>query len=104
MPTPLPATATVIRQIRRMRTQRGMSAAAMAAALTANGYTVGRASLANQEIGRVQTIPVDLVVAAAKVFNVTVGELLEDTPCSACGGEPPTGFTCNICGAGTRED
>lgn len=101
MPEPLPVTATAIRRIRRMRTQRRMSAAALAEALTANGYPTSRAVLANQDCGRVQTIPVDLVAAAAKVFGVTVAELLEAAACSACGGEPPEGFTCNTCGRKT---
>ncbi|WP_158719328.1 hypothetical protein [Streptomyces sp. NBRC 110035] len=80
-----------------------MSAAALAEALSANGYPTTRAVLANQDCGRVRTVPVDFVVAAARVFGVTVGELLEDIACSVCRGEPPEGFTCNTCGT-TRED
>ena len=102
MREPLPVSARVIASVRRMRKARGMSAQATADAITANGYLLRRGQLANQECGRIQTITVDQVMAAANAFGVSVSDLLE--ACSACQGAPPKGFTCNTCGTGTRED
>jgi len=99
-PPQMPVSAGVIARIRACRKVRGMSVQALADAITADGYKVQRSTLANHESGRHQTVPADLVYAAARVFGVPVGALFDDAPCSTCGGEPPAGFTCNACGAG----
>ncbi|HET6355998.1 helix-turn-helix transcriptional regulator [Streptomyces sp.] len=98
---PLPVSAAVIARIRRHRQARKMSAQTLADAITANGYHLQRATLANQEAGRAQTIPIDLIAAAAKVFGLPITALLEDVACGTCGGKPPRGFACITCGAGT---
>lgn len=100
---PYPVTAVVVRQLRRMRIQREMSAAALAEVITACGYAVGRGVVTNHELGRVQAANIDFVAAAAKALGVSITELLEDTPCEGCAGSPPSGFTCNRCGS-SRED
>ncbi|MFF8482311.1 helix-turn-helix domain-containing protein [Streptomyces antibioticus] len=99
-PQQLPDSAAVVARIRNYRKAQGISAQALADAITADGYRCLRSTLANHEGGRHQTIPVDLVCAAARVLGVPVAVLLSDTACSVCDDEPPRGFTCNACGAG----
>lgn len=96
---PYAVTAVVVRQLRRLRIQRGLSASALAEAITASGHAAGRGVITNHELGRVQAATIDFVVAAAKALGVSLAELLEDTPCEACAGAPPVGFTCNRCGS-----
>jgi transcriptional regulator with XRE-family HTH domain len=96
------ATADVVSRIRAYRRARGMSARLLAEQITATGYPISRAVLANQEAGRVETIPVDLVAAAAQVLGLHIAELFEGGPCPTCGGTPPVGFTCNACGETRR--
>lgn len=99
-PPQMPVSAGVIARIRAYRKARGMSTQGLADAITADGYHCLRSTLANHEGGRHQSLPVDLVYAAARVLGVPVGALFEDVPCSVCSGAPPSGFTCNACGAG----
>ena len=99
-PQQMPVSADVMARIRGYRKAQGMSVQALADAITANGYRVQRSTLANHEGGRHQTLPVDLVCAAASVLGVPVAALLSDTRCSACNDNPPRGFTCNACAAG----
>lgn len=90
----------VIDRIRQTRQSRGMSVQQLADAITARGYRIGRSSLAEMEIGRKVTVPVDLVLIAAQVLAVPVSRLLPAPPdCRTCKGRPPIGFTCNQCGA-----
>ncbi|WP_326797479.1 helix-turn-helix domain-containing protein [Streptomyces sp. NBC_01808] len=90
--------ADVIARIRAYRIGRRMSAQKLADAITAAGYPITRAVISNQETGRVGTIPVDLVVAAAQVFGLSIAEMFEGGPCPTCAGRPPAGFTCKACG------
>lgn len=99
-PPQLPVSAGVVARIRGYRKERCMSVQALADAITARGYPCQRSTLANHEGGRHQTIPADLVFAAARVLGVPIGALFHDAPCSVCSGQPPAGFTCNACGAG----
>lgn len=101
MPAPLPESARVIARIKYLRKQRGFSAQALADAITAKGYDVSRVSVSSQEAGRVQAISVDQVVAASKVFDMPIVNLLECSTCSN-GGDAPPGFACIACGAGSR--
>jgi transcriptional regulator with XRE-family HTH domain len=96
-------TADVVARIRAYRKARGMSARQLAEAITAAGFPISRAVLANQENGRVETIPVDQLAAAAQVFGLFISELFEGGPCPTCGDAPPPGFTCNSCGTEARQ-
>ncbi|WP_424862135.1 helix-turn-helix domain-containing protein [Streptomyces sp. MMS24-I29] len=95
--------ADIIARIRAYRVGRRMSAQQLADAITAAGFPITRGVIANQENGRVETIPVDQVVAAAQVFGLHAVELFHGDPCAACAGLPPEGFTCNTCGTGGTE-
>ncbi|MGW4648065.1 helix-turn-helix domain-containing protein [Kitasatospora sp. NPDC004289] len=99
--TTQPTSAEVIARIRRHRLADGMSAQALADALTANGHPIARSTIAKQETGKATAITVDQVVATAQVFKIPPEALLSDMPCAICEGEPPAGFACNLCGAGT---
>lgn len=92
--------ASVVARIRLARRQRGMSVQALAEAITACGFQISRVSIAKAEAGIRETIPVDLVVHAARVLSVPVVRLLvDDAWCSHCNDAPPTGFVCKECGA-----
>lgn len=82
------------------RRGRGMSAQALADAITARGYEVHRATIAKIENGIKETVPVDVVVHAARVLQVPVLRLLVDSEwCGHCHDAPPAGFACPECGA-----
>lgn len=101
MKTMFATSAAVTIRMRRYRLERGWSVQKLADAITAAGYRVERSVLANQEAGRKQTVPVDLVVIAALVLDIPVQHLLADAPCRHCQDAPPPGFTCNSCGEAT---
>ena len=87
--------------VRDIRTRRGWSAAELARRVTDAGFPVTREVLTNTET-RSQYVTVDLLVGLAAAFNMKPSELLESDFCRQCGGEPPVGFECTICGAGRR--
>lgn len=92
--------AAVIARIRRARRASGMSAQALADAITARGYKVSRETLAGAENGLRATVSVDLAVHAAQVLAVPVVSFLTDQPwCERCNNNPPPGFVCKECGA-----
>lgn len=98
--SPEEVTAEVIARIRRVRRERGVSAQALADAITARGHKVSRETLAGAENGFRATISVDLLVHAARFLNVSPARLLSDGPwCAACNDSPPPGFICKECGA-----
>lgn len=95
-----PISRDVIARIRQARQSRGLSVQRLADRLAERGYPIGRTNLAEMEIGRRTTVPVDLVVHAAQVLAMPVARLLPPPPgCGHCKGRPPAGFTCNRCGA-----
>ncbi len=72
---------------------------------------VTASALANIETGRRlpdgrrrRHVTVEELLLFARVMGVTVDKLLDPTPdCEACQGQPPAGFTCNACSAGSPE-
>jgi transcriptional regulator with XRE-family HTH domain len=87
-------------RIHAARKMRGVTAQALADAITGRGYAAHRATIAKIENGIQEKVPVDVVVHAARVLQVPVLSLLSDGPwCSACGDDPPVGFACRSCGA-----
>lgn len=98
--SPEEVTAQVIARIRRVRRERGLSAQALADAITERGHKVSRETLAGAENGFRATISVDLLVHAARILKVSPAQMLSDGPwCNACCDDPPEGFACKSCGA-----
>lgn len=92
-------------RIKRARKGRGFSAQALADAITARGYAVHRATIAKIENGIKETIPIDIVVHAARVLQVPVLRLLVNSEwCGHCHDDPPVGFACPECGASARRE
>lgn len=84
-----------------LRKLQGVSAQTLADRMTAQGFHVIRSVIANGETGRVRSMSVDFASHAARALGLTLAELLtEPAECKACKGEPPAGFTCNMCGTG----
>ena len=76
-----------------------MSVQNLADKITAQGYPISRAQIANCETGRVRDMPVDFADHAARALGITLVHLItEPAYCQSCKGEPPAGFTCNACG------
>lgn len=92
--------AAVAVRIHAARKSQGMTAQALADAITAKGYGVSRTVIAKIESGVRETVPVDVVVHAAQVLHVPVLRLLATVPwCTCCNDTPPGGFSCLACGA-----
>lgn len=95
--------AEVIDKIRALRKMQKISAQTLADRISAAGWPVSRAQVANYENQRANTLPLDFVVYAAEALGTTVHALLtEDVVCPGCAGAPPAGFTCNTCGTSTE--
>lgn len=84
-------------RIRAFRKTRRITGEVLAARLTKAGYPITRSVLANYENGRFRTVPLDLVVAAMKVFDVNFGEFMLGPLCGTCLDKPPLGFNCRTC-------
>jgi len=96
---PSPLSAELIAKVRTLRKIQKMSAQRLTDAMTADGFPIQRSVLANMESGRVATVSVDFLAAAAKVLGTDLWTLLtQPVSCPQCKGEPPAGFTCNACG------
>ena len=95
-----PLSAEVYAKIRRLRKLRDLSGQELAARMTAQGYPTSRSQIANAENGRVREMSIDFGDHAARALGTTLAGLLAGlSGCPTCKGEPPTGFTCNSCGA-----
>ncbi|MFJ2004779.1 helix-turn-helix transcriptional regulator [Streptomyces chartreusis] len=100
-----PISAEVIARLRALRRIRKVSAQVLAERMTAAGYPIKRSVIANLESGRRAEVSVDHLVAAAEALGTTAEAILSGPmpTCPTCKGEPPTGFTCNTCGANGAE-
>lgn len=103
---PGPAAQRVGQHLKRLRKQAGISQAE-AGRLIAEQRGVptwSRQAINAAERGD-RAWTADDMVALAAAFGVTPGSLFEPIPtCANCFGLPISGFTCNTCGTGTRED
>ena|SRR5687768_1354578 len=84
-------------RIRAFRKTRRITGEALAAKLTQAGYPITRSVLANYENGRFKTVPVDMVVAAMKVYDVGFHAFMTGPLCGTCSDRPPLGFLCQTC-------
>lgn len=71
-----PLTQYIVEQVRRLRRERGMSAAQLAAAVAARGVPCRRGTIATLEIGRREHIRVDELLAFAAALEVPVSLLI----------------------------
>lgn len=85
------------KRIRAFRKTRHITTEQLAAALTKNGYPTTRSVLANIENGRFRTVPIDLVVAAMRFFEVSLGGFMNGPLCNDCNDKPPSQFICKTC-------
>jgi transcriptional regulator with XRE-family HTH domain len=94
----------VAARVRTLRGIRGWSAQRLADTLTAAaGHPTSRASIAAMENGFRRWVTVDELFAFAAVFDTTIEQLTGDDPvCPTCKDEPPAGFVCLNCGAGSK--
>ncbi|MFD5566605.1 helix-turn-helix domain-containing protein [Streptomyces cadmiisoli] len=92
------------RNIKRLRTARGLSGRRLAALVQERGFRFNHSSLSRMELGinakgGQRAVTVDELVAVASVFGVEPQELLTEPKCVACFDAPPLGFACRSCGA-----
>jgi transcriptional regulator with XRE-family HTH domain len=96
---PSPLSADLIAKVRTLRKLQNLSAQRLADLLTEDGFPIKRSVLANMEGGRVATVSVDFLDAAARALGTDLVALLtQPVACPKCQGTPPAGFTCNTCG------
>ena len=93
----LPVSEKAADRLRAIRKVRGISVEELANQLTAFGYTATRATLTNIENGRYRAVPIDLIVAAMKYFNMNFSAFMQGPLCSGCKDDPPQNFICQLC-------
>lgn len=94
-----PLAAELYAKIRTLRKLRRMSVQKLADQMVAQGYKITRSQAAAGELGFRQAMPIDFADHAARALGITLVELLtQPAVCQGCKGEPPAGFTCNVCG------
>jgi transcriptional regulator with XRE-family HTH domain len=101
MNEPDPATLFLGRRVREIRHARTLSQAALSDRLRELGSPLGRTAVVHLETGKRETVTVQEMLALAQALDVPPTALLADMSCSTCWGAPPTGFSCNACGAST---
>lgn len=91
-----------LRRTLHLQRQHRLTSRDYAALLGGQGFAIGavKIRLQNSSISQVQCTRVKLeqVVAAARVFGVSVEFLVGLTPCEVCADKAPAGFTCSLCG------
>lgn len=95
----------ILTLMRQLRKRRGWTMEHLAKEVRANGYEITGVNLNNYESRagrRPGSLSVDLLVALARAFGMSAGELIDAASgdCGRCGGDPPAGFICANCGAG----
>jgi transcriptional regulator with XRE-family HTH domain len=97
-----PITARVVEALTAARRQLKVSAQELADRMTDAGYPIKRAVIANLETGRREEVSVGYLAVAAQVLGVDAAAILRRAaPCPQCANDPPAGFACRTCGAGT---
>lgn len=98
-----PPSASVARNIKRLRRIRGWTAADLAREVTASGVPWIRQVVSCVENGR-RRITVDELAALGAAFGVEPWSLTGTPRCRACNGAPPAGYACLTCGEGRATD
>ena len=93
----LPVSSQFAERLRSFRKARKLTAEKAAAGITQHGYRIERHTIAAVEAKSVKTVPIDLVVAAARFFGTTVNGFFSGPVCATCSDAAPPGFTCNMC-------
>lgn len=97
-----PITVRVVRELTALRRQAKVSAQELADRMTAAGYPIKRAVIANLESGRRAEVSVGHLAIAAQVLGADAAAILRRAaPCPQCANDPPAGYACRTCGAGT---
>lgn len=92
------ASQAFVQRVRKLRQDRGWSAARLTGAIREAGYPIGEQTIRKQET-MLPIISIDQAVVVARVFGVPLETLTSQLSCSTCLDAPPRGFTCNACGA-----
>ena len=92
----------VVAYVDRLRKSRGLSIDKLAIMMTDAGYPIAYATLAQRLARRSSALILDEAHALAFALGFTVDELIvaSTAPCPRCGGSPPAGFLCGLCGSG----
>ena len=97
MPEILPVSSEFAERLRALRKTRKFTAERAAAGITRHGYRIERHTIAAIEAKNVKSVPIDLVVATAQFFGMTINGLFTGPMCAGCSDAPPHGFTCDVC-------
>lgn len=87
----------VAERLRDFRKVRRITGDQFARGLTINGYPMTRPNWSAIENGRTKSVPLDLVVAAARFLKVPLGQLFDGPLCGTCNDDPPVRFICRTC-------
>lgn len=92
-----------VRNMRRLREQKGWSTENFCAELKERGHDISRSVLVNLENSRRSTLTLDEAIAIEETLNTSLSWLCDfDGPaCSHCGDNPPGGYACLVCRADT---
>jgi transcriptional regulator with XRE-family HTH domain len=97
-PETLPVSAAVIRTVRKLRKDRGLTAAQLAGLMCDVGYSISRTALAQAESGQRKEVSIDWVWAVSSALNVPIKNIIYGPDCTKCSDAPPPGYSCNACG------
>lgn len=86
----------LIKRIFNLRTRRGWSNAVLSERFAEVGYAMSPQALSKQHLHN-STVSIDQAVATARVFGISIEELISEG-CGTCGDVPPVGFACCSCG------
>lgn len=90
-------------RIRAFRKTRRITGDQCAHGLTKHGYPITRSVLANYENGRFKTVPLDMVVAAMRYFQVSFSGFMTGPLCNSCEDNPPQQYICKTCNRTTNQ-
>jgi transcriptional regulator with XRE-family HTH domain len=96
-----PIAGLVVANVRALRAQRRWSTADLAKRLP-DAVGLSRSTLANLETDRRDDVSVDELAGLAEAFGYPDPWALTlpiVPPCPRCAGDPPHGFSCQLCGA-----
>ncbi|XVU25788.1 helix-turn-helix domain-containing protein [Actinoplanes sp. CA-054009] len=88
----------VVRNLGILRRARGWSLVNFVEKLAVQGWQTDRNQYGRLESGK-RSITVDELAILASVFGIDPWELTKAPNCNRCMGAPPSGFSCNACGA-----
>lgn len=89
----------VMQQVNALREKRGLSVRKLLGELQGRSVEITEDMIYTLFVGRTKHVRLDLAVAFADFFGVSLDELVRPIACTLCRDRPLRGYTCNHCGS-----